>query len=60
MLRANEDLRQKIAESGIRQWQIAEWLNMTESALTRALRHVLEAAEKDKILKAIRAIKAVQ
>lgn len=60
MLRANEDLRQKIAESGIRQWQIAEWLNMTESALTRALRHELEAAEKDKILKAIRAIKAVQ
>lgn len=47
---ANEDIRHMIKESGLTQWKIAEYLNISEITLCRRLRKELDQKSKDEIL----------
>lgn len=51
---ANQDIRSAAKEAGIFFWQIADKLNMQDSAFSRKLRRELSTAEKEKVLTAIR------
>lgn len=54
MVRANDDLRKRIEAAGIKQWQLAEKLNVSEFTLSRRFRHELPEEEKQRIETAIR------
>lgn len=46
----NEDVRTAIKKCGIKHWQLADILNISEATMIRKLRHELASEEKDKIL----------
>jgi len=46
----NEDIRKAIKQCGIKYWQLADILNISEATITRMLRHELCKEEKNKIL----------
>lgn len=54
---ANADIRMAVAGSGVRFWRIAEALSITDSSLSRKLRHELSNEEKQKILNIIDQLK---
>lgn len=56
MSRANADIRKQMLDAGVRQWQIAEKLNVSEFTLSRWFRHELPADKKEKVAIAIREI----
>ena len=45
----NEDVRQKAASAGIKLWQIADALGMTDGNFSRKLRHELTEGQKEKV-----------
>lgn len=49
----NNDIRRKAASEGIRLWQIAEVLKITDSSFSRKLRKELPQEEKEKIFSII-------
>lgn len=49
----NNDIRRKAASEGIRLWQIAEVLKITDSSFSRKLRKELSQEEKEKIFSII-------
>lgn len=49
----NLEIRQKLLESDVKQWQVARKLNISESAMSRKLRVTLTEDERKEILKAI-------
>lgn len=49
----NERIRKAAKSAGVRHWQIAEALEMTEGTFCRLLRHELSAEEKQKIMEII-------
>lgn len=49
----NLEIRQKLLESDVKQWQVARKLNISESAMSRKLRVTLTEDERQEILKAI-------
>lgn len=49
----NLEIRQKLLESDVKQWQVARKLNISESAMSRKLRVALTEDERQEILKAI-------
>ena len=51
---SNTDIRSEITAEGLRHWQIAEHLGISESWLCRKLRHELPDEEKAKIRSAIK------
>lgn len=51
---ANEEIRTAAKSAGVFFWQIAEKLNMQDSAFSRKLRRELPAAEKQRVLDIIR------
>lgn len=51
--RSNQDIRKKLREYGIRQWQLAEHLGIYEESLSRMFRHELPREKKQIILDAI-------
>lgn len=53
MKNVNEDIRKTASMKGVKQWQIAEQLGMSESGLCRKMRHELSNDEKVKIYEAI-------
>ena len=55
--RENEDLRKYREAAGVRQWELAEHLGMTEFTFCRKLRHELSKEEKKQIKAAIDEIK---
>lgn len=57
MAGANEDLRKYREDAGVRQWELAEHLGMTEFTFCRKLRHELPEDEKARIMEAIEEIK---
>ena len=57
MVKANQDIRKAIADAGVRQWMIADALDMSEQKLCKKLRYELPLAEKRKVLAAIREIR---
>lgn len=54
----NQEIRNMLKESGVRQWQIADKLNISEFTLSRMLRYELPEQEKQRILSAMDEIKA--
>jgi predicted XRE-type DNA-binding protein len=53
----NMEIRQRLLETGVKQWQLARKLDISESAMSRKLRMELSGSEKQKMLKAISEIK---
>lgn len=50
---ANTDVRTTAKENGVRFWEIAEYLKISEPTMTRKLRRELPEAEKQEIFKII-------
>ena len=52
----NADIKEKMQIQGVRQWQIAEYLGMSEGLLSRKMRHDLEPDLRDQVNQAIQAL----
>lgn len=57
---ANTDVRETAKKRGVRLWEIAEFLNVSDPTMTRKLRRELPADEKQKILAIIDEIAAAK
>ncbi|WP_302685424.1 hypothetical protein [uncultured Ruminococcus sp.] len=55
-MRANLDIRAKAKGAGVKLWEIADKLGITDSHFSRKLRHELPQAEKDRIFSIIEEI----
>ena len=49
----NTDIRNKIKRYRLKQWEVAERLNVCEATFNRWLRYELDRGRKEKIMKAI-------
>lgn len=54
MKRANEDIRRAIAASGLKHWEVAEKLNLSDSGFCKKLRKELTEEEKVRITEIIK------
>ena len=54
IITANKKIRDTLQKKGIKHWEVASALGIDESTLCRKLRHELSAADREKILSAIR------
>jgi len=54
----NQDIRQEVADAGLRLWQIADHLNMKDCNFSRVLRKELSGVEKERIRRIIADIRA--
>lgn len=52
----NQDIRRSAAGAGVKLWQIAEELGISDCSFSRKLRHELPEDEKQRILGIIRAL----
>lgn len=50
---ANSEIKEKAKQSGVRLWQVADKLGITDGMLSRKLRKELPEAEKNNILQII-------
>ena len=57
---ANTDVRETAKKRGVRLWEIAEFLNVSDPTMTRKLRRELPADERQKILSIIDEIAAAK
>ena len=57
-MKANEDIRRALGANGLKQWEVAERLEILECNFSRKLRHELPEAEKTKIFAVINQIAA--
>lgn len=55
-MRANLDIRAAAKGAGVKLWEIADHLKISEPSITRKLRHELPQAEKDRIFSIIEEI----
>ena len=58
-MKANTDIRYAIKAAGLKNWQIAEALKISENTLSRRLRHELAPEGKKQILDIIQELKGV-
>lgn len=49
----NAEIRQEMKKCGVRQWQVAEALGMSEGLLSRKMRRELDPETKEAVLSAI-------
>jgi predicted XRE-type DNA-binding protein len=56
MQRANEEIRRALGANGLKQWQIAQVLEIREETLSKKLRSELKPEEREKILSVIKAL----
>jgi len=54
MQRPNEDIRRAMGASGVKQWQVAEAMNMDDGNFSRKLRKKLSDEERQRILEVIK------
>lgn len=54
----NQDIRQEITESGLKYWQVADKIGLTDGNFSRLLRFELSDEKKEKIRSAIAELKA--
>ena len=59
MKKANADIREAIKAAGLKNWQIAEALKISENTLSRRLRHELAPEGKKQIVDIIQELKGV-
>ena len=50
----NTEIRMELLKTGLRQWQVAAALGMSETTFSRRLRRELPARERERVLGAIR------
>lgn len=55
-MRANLDIRAAAKSAGVKLWEIADHLKISEPSITRKLRHELPQAEKERIFSIIEEI----
>lgn len=58
MDRANKEIRERITESGLCYWQVADALQITDGNFSRKLRHELPQEEKVRVLQIINSLAA--
>jgi hypothetical protein len=51
--KANQEVREALQNKGMKQWELADMLGISEFTLTRWLRKELTEEEKEQLLKAI-------
>ena len=56
----NEDVRNAVKTAGLKLWQVADALNMTDATFSRKLRHELDAETKERIFEIVRTINAAE
>ena len=56
---ANQDIREEARKAGVKLWQIADALGISEPTITRLMRKELTAEKKAEILKIIAQLKEV-
>jgi len=56
----NVDIRTEVKEAGVKLWQVAEQLGMSDSAFSKYLRHELPDAKKAQIRKIIRGMSSME
>lgn len=56
-MKANQDIRKSLAETGLRQWQLADAFGIREEYLSRKLRKELPEEEKRELLLVIESLK---
>ena len=56
---ANQDIREEARKAGVKLWQIADELGISEPTITRLMRKELTAEKKAEILKIIAQLKEV-
>lgn len=49
----NQDIRQYAKKAGVRLWEVAEFLGISDPTMTRKLRHELPETEKTKLFEII-------
>ncbi len=49
----NKEIREKMRACGVRQWQVAECMNISESLLSKMMRHELDPDMAQKVYAAI-------
>lgn len=52
-MKANYDIRSECHKYNIKLWELAEWIGVSESTMTRKLRQELPSEQKDHILSMI-------
>ena len=57
-MKANVDIREEVKNKGVHFWEVAEALEIQDSALSRKLRRELPQAEKEKVIVAIQTVAA--
>ena len=53
----NQDIRLKAKCNGVKLWQIAEALGITDASLSRKLRHELTPEDKERVMQIIQRLK---
>jgi hypothetical protein len=56
MKMSNQDIRQEVIDAGLKLWQIAYRLNLSDGDFSRKLRREFSAAEKQRIRKIIKCL----
>ena len=54
----NSEIRAKAVSAGVKQWEIADRIGVSESTFTRMMRHPVDRDTRQRILDAIRDIRA--
>ena len=57
MHKDNTDIRDCMRSAGVRQWEVAGQLGVSENTLVRKLRYPLDPEERKRVLEAIREIR---
>lgn len=57
MHKDNTDIRERMRSAGVKQWQVADALGVSDNTLIRKLRYPLDQSEKKRITEAIQQIK---
>lgn len=53
-MRPNEDVREALTIAGLKQWELADYLAIDETKLSKMLRHELPRDEKEEVLDVIK------
>lgn len=53
-MRPNEDIRKALATAGLKQWELADYLAIDETKLSKMLRYELPRDEKEEVLDVIK------
>lgn len=57
---ANQDIRNEAKKAGVKFWQIADKLGISEPTITRLMRRELNVEKKEEILKIIAELKGAE